>query len=155
MFWWYIYTPAVWGTAYLFLGKRMKRLWMPGLIGVGIQMFTDYLGTAYKLYSFPHGLFYWDRLPLMHIFDVLPVSMLFVNWLPGRWPRRALYILFSSAVFLAVEALARHAGAIAYLRWKLWYSYLVLVAGLVIFSFLLDLLTKKNGLRQTGSPRPT
>lgn len=151
---WYIYTPVVWGTAYLFLGERIKKLWQPGLIGVGIQMFTDYLGTACKLYSFPYGLFYWEGLPLMHIIDVLPVSMLFVNWLPDRWPQRTVYIIFSSAIFLAVEALAHHAGAIAYLHWKLWYSYLVLVAGLVMFSFLLDLLKKKNDLRQTGSPRP-
>jgi hypothetical protein len=38
-----------------------------------------------------------------------------------------------------VEAASHSLGAIVYLNWKLWYSYFVVMAGLLLLAYLADL----------------
>ena len=126
---------------FIFLAAhRFPGLWKGGLIGVGIMILSDYAGYRLNLYAYQRELIMVGVLPVFHIFDIFIVSMLFLNWLPQQWSRRIPYILFFSALSLAVEGAMYNAGAIIYVNWHLGYSYLVLIAGLSLLAYLSDLI---------------
>ncbi len=135
-----IYTAAVWTAVCLLAGRRIFVLWKAGLVGVALQVLADYFGTRHNLYQYTEGMLYLGRLPLLHIVNVYAATMLFLNWLPRRWNNRILYIICSSAVFLAVEAVMHKAGGITYPNWKIWYSFFLLVAGLGLTAYIAELL---------------
>jgi hypothetical protein len=131
----------------LLVGRGFMRLWKAGLIGVAIMVVVDYFATRYILYAYPGGIVYLSNIPIFLIILVYATSILYLNWLPVRWVQRFLYTIYFAALFLALEAVMYSAGAIAYPRWQLWYSYPLLLGGLSLFAYLSDfvLSTDKRG----------
>lgn len=113
-------------------------MWKPGLMGTGLMMLVDYFGTKYNFYNYPAGIFYLWKLPVFHIIGTYALSILYFNWIPPRWGGRALYIIYVSALLLGLEAFMHTLGTLVYPRWKLWYSYFLLAAGLALMAYLSD-----------------
>jgi len=136
-----------WSLVALLVGCGFMRLWKAGLIGVAIMVVVDYFATIYNYYSYPGGIVYLFNLPVFLIILVYANSILYLNWLPARWLQRFLYTVYFAVLCLALEAVMYSAGAIAYPRWQLWYSYPVLLGGLSLFAYLSDfvLFTDKRG----------
>ncbi len=135
----YLFEAALaWSMVYFFVDRRVSGLWKAGLIGVAVAVVTDYFGTKYNFYAFTGGIIYLGRLPLLHVIGMYPWTLLYLNWLPGRWTKRVMYNAYLSAIFLAVEAVMHSAGAIVYPNWKIWYSYFLIFWGLVLTAYLSD-----------------
>lgn len=122
----------------IFVNNNIAKLWKISAIGVGIMLFVDSLGTKLNYYNYPEGIIYLGTIPVFHIFYTYLISMLFLNWLPQRWGKRFLYIIYVSVLFLVVETVMFSAGAILYIKWKIWYSYFLLVGGLLLLAYLSD-----------------
>lgn len=125
---------------FYFLARRsFHRLWKGGLIGVAIMMVADYIGYRLNLFVYQNELLIiGGYLPVSNIISVFLSSMLFLKWLPERWDRRILYILYVSVLFLAVEAMVFNAGGIIYPNWSLVHSYFLLIGGLSLLAYLSD-----------------
>ncbi len=136
-----------WALVGLLVGRGFMRLWKAGLIGVAIMIVVDYFATIYNYYIYPGGIVYLFNLPIFLIILVYATSILYLNWLPARWVQRFLYTIYFAALSLALEAVMYSAGAVAYPRWQLWYSYPLLLVGLSLFACLSDfvLFTGKGG----------
>ncbi len=136
-----------WALVGLLAGRGFMRLWKAGLIGVAVMVTADYLGTRYNFYAYPGAIVYLSNIPIFLIFLVYATSILYLNWLPARWVQRFLYTIYFAALSLALEAVMYSAGAIAYPRWQLWYSYPLLLGGLTLLAYLSDfvLFTGKGG----------
>lgn len=137
----------VWTLLILLVGRRLILLWKAGLIGVVLMVTVDYFGTKYNFYAYPGGIVYLSNLPVFLIIGVYATSILYLNWLPARCAQRFLYTVYVAALYLTLEAVMYSAGAIVYPRWKLWYSYPLLLGGLSLFAYLSDfvLFTDKRG----------
>jgi hypothetical protein len=120
----------------IYVNKNIARLWKTSAIGVGIMLFVDSLGTKLSYYNYTEGIIYLGSIPVFHIIYTYIMSMLFLNWLPPHWAKRVLYIIYISVLFLVVETVMFSAGAIVYIKWKIWYSYFLLVGGLLLLAFL-------------------
>ncbi len=128
---------------YFTAGHNFSKLWKGGLIGIFIVAATDYMGYKFNLYSYQNALvMLWGFMPILNNFSLFLVSMMYLNWLPHTWPRRIMYTAYISIIFLAVEAAMFANNAIVYIRWQLWYSYFLLIAGLLLLAFLWDLVKK-------------
>lgn len=135
-------------TITLCLGKeKFSKYWKGGVIGVLIMFLADSLSIKLNYYVYPEGMLYIGSLPVFHIVNIFLISMLFLNWNPGSWWRRILYTMYVSVFLLALEALLLSAGVIVYYNWKLTYSYLLLVGGLLLLSYLNDIATGDNSTR--------
>jgi len=146
-----IYAVIAWTAVFLFVGRRLAYMWKPGIIGAGLMMLVDYFGTEYNFYNYPAGIFYLGKLPIFHIIGTHAISILYFNWLPPRWSGRALYIVYVSTLLLGLEAFMCSLGALVYPRWKLWYSYFLVVSGLALMAYLSDkmgLLKNKRTFRK-------
>lgn len=141
-----------WSIVGLLVGRRFRRLWKPGLIGVAIMVVADYFGTRYNYYVYLNGIVYLSNLPLFLFFQVYANSILYLNWLPARWAQRFLYTVCAAALFLAFEAAMYSAGMIAYPGWKLWYSYPLLLGGLSLLAYLSDFVTGKESSNPANQP---
>lgn len=129
-----------WIAVFFIVGSRFLAFWKAGLIAVVLVVLVDWVGTGQNLYVYPGGLFYIGKLPLFHIINAYALAILYLNWLPAAWKKRALYTIYVSALLLAVDAAGFKAGAIAYPGWELWYSYFLLVSGLLLAVFISDIL---------------
>ncbi len=131
-----------WALVGLLVGRGFIRLWKAGLIGVVIMVAVDYFATRYNYYAYPYpgGIVYLSNLPLFLIILVYAISILYLNWLPARWEQRFLYTIYSAVLFLGLEAVMYSTGAIVYPRWQLWYSYPLLLGGLLLLAYLSDFL---------------
>lgn len=136
-----------WTLLGLLVGRRFILLWKAGLIGVAIMVVVDYFATRYNYYTYPGGIVYLSELPLFLIIGVYATSILYLNWLPARWEQRFLYSVYVAVLCLAEEAAMYSVGAVDYPRWKLWYSYPLLLGGLSLLAYLSDfvLFTAKRG----------
>lgn len=133
---------------YFTAGKNFARLWKAGLIGVGIMVAADYLGFRLNLYYYEKSVYnIAGFLPIMHIFNIFIISMLFLNWLPGNWADRALYIVYLSFISLGVEAASVQAGLLVYSRWMLLYSYFLDLAGLSLLTYLSNFVPESKAAR--------
>lgn len=135
----------------IFVNRNIIKLWKAGLIGIGIMLIVDNLGAKFGYYNYPGGNIYLGPIPVTHIIYIYLISIIFLNWIPRRWDKRILYIIYISALFLAVEAVMFSAGAIAYQKWKFWYSYFLLVTGLSLLTFLSDFIFGKHFHSDTNS----
>ena len=142
----FVYTLVIWGMVFLFVGKRFCNLWISGLFGVGLEVIVDTLAIKYNLYNYSKGIVYVGSLPLFQVINVYGVSILYLNWLPKQWSRRIMYTAYVSVLFLAMEALMYTVGGIAYPNWKLWYSYILCIPGLLLVAFLSDFVNRKKTL---------
>ncbi|MFZ5651248.1 MAG: hypothetical protein ACOY4I_10385 [Bacillota bacterium] len=133
-----IMAAVSWTAVFFIIGKRLSGLWKAGLLGIGLVVLVDWIGTAQNLYQYPGGFFYIGKLPLFHILNSYALVLLYLNWLPAGWKKKALYTLYASAVLLAVEVAGFRFGAIIYTGWQIWHSYFLLVAGLLLVAFLSD-----------------
>lgn len=146
-----IYTAVIWGLVYFLVGERFKLIWKVALLGVLLQVAVDYFGTRYNLYLYPRGYVYIGRLPVMQSVNIYGVSLLFFNWLPRSWGKRILYIIYADMLFLAMEALMYSAGGIIFPNWKLHYSYLLNIAGLLLITYLSDFISWRKMPQDTGN----
>ncbi len=131
-----IYTLIAFAVIFIFVGKRFYKIWKLGFIGVGIMLLADLLGTGYNYYAYPRGILYLGGIPVLHIFQTYASSILYLNWLPRRQDLRVAYTFFVSALFLVVEAIMYHIGAVIYPNWNLAYSFILLIFGLSMLSYL-------------------
>ncbi len=130
--------------------KNFLKLWKVGIIGVLIMVAADYIGYRYNLYKYKECLVMLGGfLLLFNIFNLFLVSMMFANWLPKTWPKRILYTIYMSVIFLAIEAVMYTNNAIYYPNWKLWYSYFLNIGGLSLMIFLWDLVRKETAAVST------
>lgn len=124
---------------YFLAGHNFHCLWKGGLIGVGIMLAADTAGHYLNLYHYRNSQFMIGGfMPLPHIFNMFLISMLYLNWLPRQWPERISYTAYMSALFIVIEVIMKRAGAIEYLNWELWYSYLLIFVGLSVLAYLSD-----------------
>lgn len=130
-------------TLFWIKGKLYK-LWKAGTIGVGIMFIADSLGAKHNLYSYPEGLLYLGAIPLFHIIYIFFISVIFINWIPCNWSKRFLYIIYISVLFLGIEAVMYSIGALHYQNWKITYSYILIVSGLLLLVYLYDLAARKT-----------
>jgi len=130
---------------YFTVGRNFFRLWKAGLIGVGLMMIADYIGFKLNLYVYQGELIrIGGFMPLLHIFNVYLISIMYLNWLPEQWSKRILYTVYASALFLAVEAAVFSAGGIIYPNWSIIRSYFLIVGGLSLLAYLSDFVLKKE-----------
>lgn len=134
-----LYVPAA--------GKNFKQFWKTGLIGVAIMLIADYLGARFNLYIYREGVIFLGIYPLFHIVQIYFFSLFFLNWLPERWTQKIMYTVCASVLFLAVESAMNSLGAIEYINWKLWYSFFLDMAGLLLLAFFSELAIKSAGQR--------
>lgn len=132
-------------TVFFFLaGSNHYKLWKTGLIGVGIMMAADYAGFRLNLWRYEGEMVtIANYMPLFHIISIYFFSMIFINWLPENWSKRALYIIYFSVLSLAVEAWMFSHGGIVYPNWKMWYSYFLVIGGLSLLAYLSDFVRKR------------
>lgn len=124
---------------------NFPRLWKGGLVGTGVMLVVDTLGNLFNLYHYKSNFaMLGGYMPLTHIPDIFFTTMLFLNWIPRQWPRKLLYIICASVIFLAVEAVMFQAGALVYLKWRFWYSFFLDIAGLSLTAYLSDLIISKK-----------
>ncbi|MFX4260649.1 CBO0543 family protein [Pelotomaculum propionicicum] len=129
------------------LKEKVTKMWKGGAIGVGIMLFADSLNIKLNYYSYPEGILYFGAIPVFHTVYIYLISILFLNWNPRSWGRRILYTIYFSVLLLALEAVMFSAGAIEYHNWKITYSYFVLIGGLLLMSYLYDIVTGNNSTR--------
>ncbi|ACV63703.1 hypothetical protein Dtox_2948 [Desulfofarcimen acetoxidans DSM 771] len=141
---WLIYTSAICLLASILVGRRFYILWAKSLLGVLIMVIVDTLGTELHLYYYKHGLLYIGNLPVLHIIAVYATTLLFLNWLPQENPKKILYTLYCSFIFLFLESLMYRAEAIIYPNWQLYYSFFLTFSGLLVLIYLLNLLKNNN-----------
>ena len=139
---WLIHTTFIWVLVFILINKRFYLLWKKGLLGVVIMVIVDCIGIELNLYHYAKGLFYIGCLPLLHIISIYGASILYLNWLPQQTSKRILYTIYFSALFLSLEAAMYSAGAVIYPDWKLSYSYLLNLTGLLSLAYLTDLFEK-------------
>jgi protein-S-isoprenylcysteine O-methyltransferase Ste14 len=65
-------------------------------------------------------------------------TIIFLNWAPREWHKRFGYIAYFAGIYLLVEAFMYQSGAISYLKWRFWYSYILMIAGLSFVLYLSD-----------------
>ena len=139
---WLIYANFMWVLVFILVGKRFYLLWEKGLLGVVLMVIVDCIGIKLNLYHYAKGLFYIGCLPLLHIIGIYAASILYLNWLPQQTSKRILYTIYFSTLFLSLEAAMYRAGALIYPNWKLSYSYLLNMTGLLALAYLTDLFKK-------------
>jgi len=144
-----IYMLIAFAAIFVFVGKRFYKIWMCGFIGVGIMLLVDLLGTGYNFYAYPRGILYLGGIPVLHIFQTYASSILYLNWLPRRRELRVAYTILASALFLAVEAIMYHTGAVIYPNWNLAYSFIILIFGLSVLGYLSDFVIKDEVEEET------
>jgi len=111
------------------------------------MVIIDVFATKYNFYTYPKGIVYVGNLPLFQVINAYGISILYLNWLPERWSKRIMYTAYVSVLFLAIEALMYNVGGIAYRNWKLWYSYFLNIAGLLLFALLSDRVDRLDSRR--------
>ena len=135
-----IYTAIDWGLIYFFVGKKFFKLWQTALIGLAIVIAADYFGIKYNLFYYTKGLIYIGNQPLFALINAFANCVIYLNWLPTEWGKRIAYTAYASVLLTAVEAAMYSVGAIQYPHWKLWYSYFLLNAGLLLMVYLSEIL---------------
>ena len=142
---WLVKTLIVFPIFYILAGCDYLKLWKSGLIGVGVMLVFDTIGYKLNLYIYRNGLIMLGGfIPLLHIFNINFISILYVKWLPSKWDKRILYIIYVSAIFLAMEAAMYSVGGIVYPKWKLLYSYFLDIVGLSLLAYLSDFVINRN-----------
>lgn len=130
---------------YYTIGRSINKLWKSGLVGVGIMVVADYIGFRLNLYTYQNGLLMIaGYLPIMHIFNMFIISMMYVRWLPVKWRDRLLYTVYLSMVFLVIEGAMYKSGALIYINWKIGYSFILIIGGLILLAYLSDFVYKKE-----------
>lgn len=138
-------TLIIFPVFYFLAGNNFLQLWRGGLIGVGVVLMADIVGHQLSLYHYLKGIIVIGGVyPILHLFNMFLITMLYLNWLPREWTKRILYTIYVSVIFLAVEAVMFQANAIVYLHWKLWYSYFLDIGGLLLVACLHDFMLAKR-----------
>ena len=142
---WLVNTLIVLPVFYILAGNDYLKLWKSGLIGVGVMLVFDTIGYNLNLYHYRNGLIMLGGyIPLLHVFNINFISILYVKWLPSKWDKRILYTMYVSIIFLAIEAAMYSAGGIIYPNWKLYYSYFLNIVGLSILAYLSDFFINRD-----------
>ena len=134
-----IFAIIQWSLVLIFAKEKLYYLWKLGFIGVAIILLVDYPLTLLGFYSYPNGLIYLGSLPVFHFVEGLASSILFINWLPDSLIYRFIYIPIASLIFITEELIMKYYGGIVYLRWNTFESYLLILIGLSLFTYLKDL----------------
>lgn len=144
-----IFAIISWGVLLITVGKtRIIQLSVNGVIGVALAITVDSFGRILGLYKYANMIFpIAGYIPISHLFYIYASTILYLNWLPGSWLRRLIYTACFSAAFLVVEAIMYQAGAIIYLKWRLWYSFFLVFSGLSVIGIITDKLRIKNYLQ--------
>lgn len=117
--------------------NRIAQLATSGIIGVVLAVIVDSLCISLGLYRYEKMLFTIDgNISFFHYFYIYSTTILYLNWLPHNRKKRILYTVFLSGLFLVVEAIMHQYGAIVYLKWRLIYSYPLIISGLSVVSAL-------------------
>ena len=144
---WLVKTLIVLPIFYILAGKDYLKLWKSGLIGVGVMLVFDTIGYKLNLYLYRNGLIMLGGyLPLLHVFNINFISILYVKWLPSKWGKRILYTMYVSIIFLTIEAAVYSVGGIIYPNWKLYYSYFLDIVGLSLVAYLSDFVMNRDKL---------
>jgi len=121
-------------------GMKLRRMWLPGIVGFVVGLIVDYIAVQLEFYDFLNEALPVGGVATFHALTVGSLSMIIIPLWPDRLYPTLFYLSSISLFIVVMEYIGISSGNFIQINWNYGASYVVNILVLVVIFALTKLI---------------